>query len=365
MMATPQCARALVCVTLLVATLHAPLVSSQQHCWLWGAAWVLWQPAHEQQWVHTAAAHAMPLPCAPRALPIDCHSSPPLRNQRSLHPHILRAPSSATAGLRALAQTPRSGGRARWNGARTGSEDAGTGSDWHEGARDAASKPGGHSLLPIFDGLAQCAPQFVSVEAQRLRVQRNVLVGVAALLAVVPLAVLLRGGSAPHVRGLSRGGTGEAVRIQQAPAAQADGSDDSGAAEQLGGDAGGVEPAQQDQAEPEQAQPEQQQPEQPQREQEQPQPHQERPGAAPGELECARSGYCSLGVSRTWVGDAGTNEALREAMEAISYKKEVGRSGKEDGAVGGWACVPIPLCAAVERRWSLCSITTSWGWSWW
>ena len=314
--------------------------------------------AHRRRSRHAAAVRTT---CSPNRF----RSSPPLRNQRSLHPHILRAPSSATAGLRALAQTPRSGGRARWNGARTGSEDAGTGSDWHEGARDAASKPGGHSLLPIFDGLAQCAPQFVSVEAQRLRVQRNVLVGVAALLAVVPLAVLLRGGSAPHVRGLSRGGTGEAVRIQQAPAAQADGSDDSGAAEQLGGDAGGVEPAQQDQAEPEQAQPEQQQPEQPQREQEQPQPHQERPGAAPGELECARSGYCSLGVSRTWVGDAGTNEALREAMEAISYKKEVGRSGKEDGAVDGWAFVPIPLRAAVERRWSRYSLTTSWGWSWW
>ena len=315
--------------------------------------------AHRRRSRHAAAVRTT---CSPNRF----RSSPPLRNQRSLHPHILRAPSSATAGLRALAQTPRSGGRARWNGARTGSEDAGTGSDWHEGARDAASKPGGHSLLPIFDGLAQCAPQFVSVEAQRLRVQRNVLVGVAALLAVVLLAALLDGGHLGRVHSLVRWGGGDgAVHVQQAPAAQADGSGDSGAAEQLGGDAGGVVPAQQDQAEPEQAQPEQQQPEQPQREQEQPQPHQERPGAAPGELECARSGYCSLGVSRTWVGDAGTNEALREAMEAISYKKEVGRLGKEDGAVGGWACVPISLRAAVERRWSRYSLTTSWGWSWW
>ena len=43
----------------------------------------------------------------------------------------------------------------------------------------------------------------------------------------------------------------------------------------------------------------------------------------PSTLPCQASGYCSLGKSKVWTGDVATNEALREMLEAVSFKKEV------------------------------------------
>ena len=45
--------------------------------------------------------------------------------------------------------------------------------------------------------------------------------------------------------------------------------------------------------------------------------------AEPSSLPCQASGYCSLGKSKVWTGDVATNEALREMLEAVSFKKEV------------------------------------------
>jgi hypothetical protein len=44
-----------------------------------------------------------------------------------------------------------------------------------------------------------------------------------------------------------------------------------------------------------------------------------------GVFSCKDSGFCSVGQVRAWHGDVATNEAAREMLEAVAYKKEVGR----------------------------------------
>jgi hypothetical protein len=40
-------------------------------------------------------------------------------------------------------------------------------------------------------------------------------------------------------------------------------------------------------------------------------------------LPCNASGYCSLGQTRVWRGDIATNDAMREMLAAVSYRKEI------------------------------------------
>eukprot|EP00798_Chlamydomonas_sp_ICE-L_P009532 gene9532-12472_t len=46
-------------------------------------------------------------------------------------------------------------------------------------------------------------------------------------------------------------------------------------------------------------------------------------GKIPEDLTCKASGMCSLGVSKFWKGDITTGQGLRNALEAVSFKKEI------------------------------------------
>ena len=168
-------------------------------------------------------------------------------------------------------------------------------------ASDPCAPRPGASLTRSHYARVLARVQFVSKEAQRIKLQRYALAALAALLAAVLLAALVDRGHVGQVRGAT-------AYIHRLPAAQADGSGDNSSGTSAAADQEVASQQQQEQQQPQQQ------------------------AVNPSDLECARSGYCSLGVSKTWVGDVATNEALREAMEAISYKKEVG------GRVGVQSC---------------------------
>lgn len=66
-----------------------------------------------------------------------------------------------------------------------------------------------------------------------------------------------------------------------------------------------------------------------------------------GTLGCELSGYCSVGRVRTWSGDISTNAALREMLEAVSYKKEIIITALNT-PVGVWAEMAINLVKSAE-----------------
>ncbi|KAL4444177.1 hypothetical protein ABPG75_011914 [Micractinium tetrahymenae] len=47
------------------------------------------------------------------------------------------------------------------------------------------------------------------------------------------------------------------------------------------------------------------------------------PGSSDGSLPCAGSCYCSLGRVGVWSGDVATNEALRQMLEVVAFRREV------------------------------------------
>jgi hypothetical protein len=68
--------------------------------------------------------------------------------------------------------------------------------------------------------------------------------------------------------------------------------------------------------------------------------------AAEGPLPCERSGYCSLGKTRVWRGDVAANDALRQMLEAVSFKKEVPPAAHPALAVALPFDVSVPVPAA-------------------
>jgi hypothetical protein len=57
-------------------------------------------------------------------------------------------------------------------------------------------------------------------------------------------------------------------------------------------------------------------------------------------LPCNASGYCSLGQTRVWRGDIATNDAMREMLAAVSYRKEV-HCQKRAGWIGWVLQAPL------------------------
>lgn len=79
----------------------------------------------------------------------------------------------------------------------------------------------------------------------------------------------------------------------------------------------------------------------------------------PGTMDCTSSGYCSVGRTRTWRGDIASNAALREMLEAVSFRREVraGRGGV--GWRGSRLAVPPPCCLLQVQLYWLVGLCTS------
>lgn len=69
-------------------------------------------------------------------------------------------------------------------------------------------------------------------------------------------------------------------------------------------------------------------------------------------LACRESGLCSVGKVRRWRGDIATNEQLRAMLEAVSYKREVGRESQML-----WRCCWAPLRTLASRPPKPCSVS--------